>query len=80
MPTNVCIKGIRKSDWRYFKSEAAKADKTMGDFFSSLVLKYKENKEDNWDDILSRSPMLSESDAEEITERARAFRKDFDFR
>jgi len=80
MTTNICMKGIREADWRYFKSEAAKANKTMGEFFSSLVLKYKEAREDNWGKILSHRPMLSEREAEEVLKRAEEFRKDFDFR
>ena len=39
---NVCIKGIREKDWRYFKSEAAKAGMTLGEYFSIVVSREKE--------------------------------------
>lgn len=37
MKKTICIKGVSEEDWRYFKSEAVRKGKTMGEFFGVLI-------------------------------------------
>ncbi len=77
---SVCIKGVSKADWLYFKSEAAKENKTMGDFFKTVLMKYRGPPKGNWDKILSHKPILTKEDAEAIRRYVNEeFKKDTEF-
>jgi hypothetical protein len=39
----VCIRGVKKEDWRYLKSQAAKTDSTLGETLSEIISTYKQN-------------------------------------
>jgi tRNA uridine 5-carbamoylmethylation protein Kti12 len=77
--TNVCIKGVKKADWTYFKSEATKEEKTMGDFFNKVLTRYKEKSKDNWDEILYGAPTLTDKEAEEMKKAIKVFKEEYDF-
>jgi len=80
MDYTACIKGVDKADWRYAKAEAAKSNKTMGDFFGELVRAHKDTRRDNWDEVLSAKPLFTKEEAEEIRKATEDFRKSFKFR
>ncbi len=62
----VCIKGVRTSDWSRFKAEAARANKTMGDFFNVMLSTYTRSPKGSWDVILKSKPTLTKKEADEI--------------
>jgi len=79
--TNVCIKGVNRADWLYLKSEAVKEGRTMGEFLGSLISAYRSKPKTNWDEIMSRKPILTEEEANEmLNEINRAFRTETEFR
>jgi hypothetical protein len=72
---NVCIKGIREKDWRLIKSEAAKADLNIGEYIVSLASKPRTT----WDDLLKHKPVLSEEEANELSNHVEKVRNEFSF-
>lgn len=77
---SVCIKGVSKADWLYFKSEAAKENKTMGEFLKTLVALYKESPKDNWAEILHRKPAFTKAEVEDMRKKAGELRTEMRFR
>jgi hypothetical protein len=39
----VCIRGVKKDNWRYLKSEAAKTDATLAEILDRIISNYKTN-------------------------------------
>jgi len=77
----VCIKGVRTSDWSRFKAEAARANKTMGDFFNVMLSAYKPSPKGSWDAILKSRPTLTKKEANEMMKEINeAFRMETGFR
>ena len=72
---NVCIKGIREKDWRLIKSEAAKADLNIGEYIVSLTSKPRMT----WDQLLKHKPILSETEAEDLSRHVEKVRNEFSF-
>jgi hypothetical protein len=78
---NVCVKGVKPETWRYLKSEAAKADKNMGEYIEIIAMKEKERPKSNWDTILNWKPILTKKEAEEMEKEIyKAFRTETEFR
>lgn len=81
MATNVCMKDIKEADWLFFKSEAVKANKTMGDFFSVVLSGYKRKPKSSWDVVLDWKPTMTPEEADEMwAEIKDSFRKETEFR
>jgi hypothetical protein len=77
----ICIKGVRESDRLLFKAEAARANKTMGDFFNVVLSAYKRSPKSGWDTLLNWKPTMTPKEADEMHSRIKkAFKTETEFR
>lgn len=76
-----CIKNIEEDSWRLFKSEAAKHDMQLGDFFSKVVEDHTTRERgNNWDIILNKKRTLTKNQVKGLKKYTKEFRRGFKFR
>ncbi|HLC53150.1 MAG TPA: hypothetical protein VJK03_01280 [Candidatus Nanoarchaeia archaeon] len=71
------IKGVDEETWARFKMLAAKNRITMGKLMKSMVREYEKKKtEEIWEKILHSGKILSDKEADNISEITRKMRKE----
>lgn len=76
---SICIKNVDSELWNRFKTGAAKHGLAMNQYLAILIEEH-ENRENSWNNIISRAGKITEKEAEELRRRAKTLRKDFSFR
>ncbi len=76
----VCMRNIKKTSWRKFKTRAANRGMSIGEYFDEIVEETKDAGKNPWDRILNRKRVFTDKELKEMEERMKEFRKDFRFR
>jgi len=74
------IKNIKEEHWYYFKVQSAKEKVTLGTMFNRLIDAYKKKRKEATKQlaiILSRGPLLTDSEAKKMHNSTKEFRKEF---
>lgn len=75
-----CIKGVDEETWREFKALAAKNNMKMSSLLKVVIKEFEKNKHTFWDDVLNGKKLLSDKEAEGLSESANKLRKERGFR
>jgi len=74
------IKGVSENKWRTFKALAAEKNMLMGNLFEVMVDDYSKHADSFWEKILNGEKILSDKEAEDISNISKSLRKERGFR
>ena len=74
------IKDVDDETWAEFKELAAQHNVKLGIFFKSLVQEYEKNTTSFWDKVLNEQQILTEKEANELSQVTKKVRKEYGFR
>ncbi|MBW2968581.1 hypothetical protein KY314_00475 [Candidatus Woesearchaeota archaeon] len=76
----VCMRNVKESSWKHFKTAAAKRGMPLGEFFNELSYEIDRISKNPWDKILNRKRIFTDKELKEMEKAMKEFRRDFKFR
>jgi len=80
METVKTIKNVDDKTWAQFKSIAAQNNAKAGQMFELLVDEYQKHAKGWWERVLSRKPVLSKEECDELEASMKKMRKEYGWR
>lgn len=74
------IKGINAERWMEFKALAAKKNVPLGVLFEIMLINYSKTSDSFWNKVLSGDKIISDKEANELSESTKKLRKERGFR